>query len=149
VNAADPAWIETFVSTGFDVTTTVPIRVALLRETDDTHVLVVVQHHIAGDGQSMNPLLLDTITAYLARAAGHAPEWTELPVQYADFALWQRATLELIGARELDFWSETLRDLPDELPLPTDRPRPEVASGRGAYLNTHLDSELAAAVKRI
>ncbi|MGW4356405.1 amino acid adenylation domain-containing protein, partial [Nocardia sp. NPDC004582] len=146
---ADPAWIETFVSTGFDVTTTVPIRVALLRETEDTHILVVVQHHIAGDGQSMNPLLLDTITAYLSRAAGHAPEWTELPVQYADFTLWQRATLDLIGARELEFWTETLRDLPDELPLPTDRPRPEVASGRGAYLNTHLDSELTAAVKRI
>ncbi|MEU1428767.1 non-ribosomal peptide synthase/polyketide synthase [Nocardia sp. NPDC005746] len=148
-NAADPAWIAAFANTGFDVTTTVPIRAALLRESEDSHVLAVVQHHIAGDGQSMNPLLRDTVTAYLSRAAGHAPEWTDLPVQYADFALWQRATLELIGDRELAFWTETLRDLPEELSLPTDRPRPEAASGRGAYLHTTVDGDLAAAIKRI
>ncbi|MGW4531412.1 non-ribosomal peptide synthase/polyketide synthase [Nocardia sp. NPDC004340] len=148
-NAADPAWIEAFVSTGFDVTDTVPIRVALLRETEHSHMLVVVQHHIAGDGQSMNPLLRDTITAYLSRAAGHAPEWTDLPVQYAEFALWQQATLERVGARELAFWTETLADLPDEIALPTDRPRPEVASGHGAYLHTHLDADLTGAITRI
>ncbi|AYF73656.1 amino acid adenylation domain-containing protein [Nocardia yunnanensis] len=147
--AADPAFLAAFAATGFDVTTTVPIRAALLRESEHSHVLLVVQHHIAGDGSSTNPLLRDTITAYLSRAAGHAPEWTELPVQYADFALWQRAKLELVGDRELAFWSQTLRDLPDELPLPTDRPRPEVASGHGAYLHTTVDAELAAAVERI
>ncbi|BEK92864.1 non-ribosomal peptide synthase/polyketide synthase [Nocardia seriolae] len=148
-DAADPTWIANFAATGFDVTTTVPLRAALIRESDHSHVLLLVMHHIASDGQSTTPLLRDTITAYLSRAAGNAPQWTELPVQYADFALWQRATLELTGARELEYWTETLRDLPEELALPTDRPRPDVASGRGAYVHTRLDGELASAIRRI
>ncbi|MGV9839446.1 non-ribosomal peptide synthase/polyketide synthase [Nocardia niigatensis] len=148
-DAADLSWIESFVARGFDVTTTVPVRAALIRESAHSHVLVVVLHHIAGDGQSQDPLLRDTITAYLSRAAGHAPVWTELPVQYADYTLWQRAALEQSGPRELAYWTETLADVPEELPLPTDRPRPAVASGRGARVQARLDGGLAAAIKRI
>ncbi|MFE3959849.1 non-ribosomal peptide synthase/polyketide synthase [Nocardia sp. NPDC059091] len=148
-DAADLTWIESFVARGFDVTTTVPVRAALIRESEHSHVLVVVLHHIAGDGQSEDPLLRDTITAYLSRAAGQAPVWTELPVQYADYALWQRAALEQSGPRELAYWTEALADLPEELPLPTDRPRPAVASGRGARVQARLDGGLAAAIKRI
>ncbi|WP_306304989.1 non-ribosomal peptide synthetase [Nocardia concava] len=147
-DGADLNWIEGFVARGFDVTTTVPVRAALIRESAHSHVLVVVLHHIAGDGQSQDPLLRDTIAAYLSRAAGQAPVWSELPVQYADYTLWQRATLEQSGERELAFWKETLAGLP-ELPLPTDRPRPPVASGVGARVNARLDGGLAAEVKRI
>ncbi|MFE3223297.1 non-ribosomal peptide synthase/polyketide synthase [Nocardia sp. NPDC059228] len=148
-DAADLTWIESFVARGFDVTTTVPVRAALIRESEHSHVLVVVLHHIAGDGQSEDPLLRDTITAYLSRAAGQSPVWTELPVQYADYALWQRAVLEQSGPRELAYWTEALADLPEELPLPTDRPRPAVASGRGARVQARLDGGLATAIKRI
>ncbi|MTE17004.1 non-ribosomal peptide synthase/polyketide synthase [Nocardia aurantiaca] len=148
-DAADLTWIESFVARGFDVTTTVPMRAALIRESEHSHVLVVVLHHIAGDGQSQDPLLRDTITAYLSRVAGHAPAWTELPVQYADYTLWQRAVLERSGSRELEYWTEALADLPEDLPLPTDRPRPAVASGRGARVQARLDGGLAVAIKRI
>ncbi|MFF0612267.1 non-ribosomal peptide synthase/polyketide synthase [Nocardia tengchongensis] len=148
-DAADLTWIEGFVGRGFDVTTSVPLRAALIRESEHSHVLVVVLHHIAGDGQSMDPLLRDTITAYLSRAAGTAPAWPELPVQYADFTLWQQASLERIGERELTYWTETLAGLPEELPLPTDRPRPPVASGRGARVQARLDGGLALAIRRV
>ncbi|GAB2541556.1 non-ribosomal peptide synthase/polyketide synthase [Nocardia heshunensis] len=147
-DASDLTWIEDFVGRGFDVTGTVPLRAALIRESAHSHVLVVVLHHIAGDGQSQDPLLRDTITAYLSRVAGQAPVWQELPVQYADYALWQRAVVEQSGQRELDYWTATLADQPEDLPLPTDRPRPAVASGRGARVQARLDGGLAAAVKR-
>ncbi|MBL1075546.1 non-ribosomal peptide synthase/polyketide synthase [Nocardia sp. 2] len=142
----DLGWIERLVAEGFDVTTAVPVRAALIRESEHSWVLAVVLHHIAGDGQSMEPLLRDTVTAYVARATGSAPMWTELPVQYADYALWQRATLERIGPDELEYWTETLRDLPEETALPFDRPRPAVASGRGDTVKARFDGGLATAV---
>ncbi|MEC3919456.1 non-ribosomal peptide synthase/polyketide synthase [Nocardia sp. CDC160] len=148
-DAADLSWLEEFISRGFDVTTTVPVRAALIRESAHSHVLAVVLHHIAGDGQSTDPLLRDTITAYLARAAGSAPVWPELSVQYADYTLWHRAVLERTAERDLAYWTENLADLPEELPLPTDRPRPAVASFRGERVQARLDGGLAAAVKRI
>ncbi|MBX4378257.1 hypothetical protein K4H02_24685, partial [Mycobacterium tuberculosis] len=68
-------------------------RVRLLREDESTHLLVVVLHHIVADGESMGPFLGDLITAYAARTSGRAPAFGPLPVQYADFALWQRDAL--------------------------------------------------------
>ncbi|MBC3839634.1 hypothetical protein GXW82_03550 [Streptacidiphilus sp. 4-A2] len=79
-------------------------------------------HHIATDGWSLEPLARDLGTAYRARLVGELPQWSELPVQYADFALWQLANRELLD-RQLDFWSTELADLPEEAPLPLDRPR--------------------------
>ncbi|EME17622.1 non-ribosomal peptide synthetase, partial [Rhodococcus triatomae] len=143
-----PHRITALASEGFDVTTAPPLRAALLRVTPQEHVLVIVLHHICADGFSMAPLARDVMTAYGARATGLVPQWTPLPVQYADFALWQQRVLgsaddpDSLMARQLDYWTTTLADLPDLLPLPTDRPRPPVQSLRGAAAPFTIDAEL-------
>ena len=130
---------------GFDVTSEAPIRGALLRVVDDEHLLVVVVHHIAADGASTVPLARDILVAYTARLAGAAPEWEPLAVQYADFAMWQRAVLgdpddpQSLAAQQLAYWTRTLADAPAVLDLPTDRPRPAVASQRGARTDFRID----------
>ncbi|MGV9743694.1 amino acid adenylation domain-containing protein [Rhodococcus zopfii] len=135
----------TVLSRGFDVTVEPPIRGALLRISDVEHVLVVVVHHIAADGASTVPLARDILLAYTARLAGAAPAWEPLAVQYADFALWQRAVLgdpadaASLAARQLAYWSRTLADASAVLELPADRPRPPVASQRGARTDFRID----------
>ncbi|MET7771466.1 non-ribosomal peptide synthase/polyketide synthase [Nocardia sp. NPDC005366] len=123
-----------------------PVRLALLRVGSADHVLVVSMHHIAADGWSIAPLTRDLMRAYAARHAGTSPDWSPLPVQYADFALWQRDTLGAEDdpsspiAAQLRFWSTELADLPEVLTLPSDRPRPPVASGRGARHSFDIDA---------
>ncbi|WP_141810367.1 amino acid adenylation domain-containing protein [Nocardia bhagyanarayanae] len=137
-----------FVRRGFDVTAGVPLRVALLQLDGSAaeFLLVLVVHHIAGDGQSMGPLARDVMAAYAARLAGRAPEWEPLAVQYADFAWWQR---QMLGAEndpaslmsaQLEFWRSTLRGAPDRLELPADRPRPAVASLSGGRVPVEIDA---------
>ncbi|MEV6561061.1 amino acid adenylation domain-containing protein [Nocardia sp. NPDC051756] len=140
--------VYTLASSSFDVTTEVPVRVALLQVDGvaDTYVLAVVVHHIAADGSSMGPLVRDVMIAYAARTAGEAPNWAPLRVQYADYALWQRAVLgdetdaESIAAQQISFWRSHLADLPDLLELPTDRPRPAIASMAGARVDVQIDA---------
>ncbi|MFC4604943.1 amino acid adenylation domain-containing protein, partial [Rhodococcus kronopolitis] len=146
------AEVQAFASTGFDVTTEVPLRARLLRVSDAEYVLVLVVHHIAADGFSLAPLVRDVVTAYAARAAGQQPIWTPLPVQYADFALWQRAALGSEDdaastiARQLAYWTDALDGLPTQLDLPADRPRPAVASNRGVNYGFPLTPELVAGI---
>ena len=113
----------------FDLTTQTPLRAVLLRIDDDRHILVATMHHIASDGWSLAPFARDLGTAYVARVAGTEPGWQPLPVDYADFTLWQREQLgdtddpssEL--AEQLAFWRTTLMGAPDEIALPRDRAR--------------------------
>jgi hypothetical protein len=140
------------LSEGFDVTQQVPLRANLFRLDENAHVLAVVVHHIAADGFSMSPLARDVMDAYVSRVNGTAPDWAPLPVQYADYTLWQ---YEWLGSeaeetspmsRQLAYWTTALSDLPEVLDLPTDRPRPAVRSLRGGRVEFEIAPEIHAGV---
>uniref|UniRef100_UPI00209BE581 non-ribosomal peptide synthetase n=1 Tax=Rhodococcus erythropolis TaxID=1833 RepID=UPI00209BE581 len=149
------AGVAELATAGFDVTSEVPLRVKLFKVGDSEYVLVFVVHHISTDGFSMGPLTRDVMVAYEARTRASVPAWTPLPVQYADYSLWQREVLgseddpQSVIAQQIAFWSGALADLPEQLDLPGDRPRPEVASGRGAEVEFEIDAALHKAVNSI
>src|SRR6202042_2215458 len=132
-----PLMVAQISAEPFDLAAHVPLRVRLLRLGPGEHVLVVVIHHIATDGWSAGPLARDLSLAYAARRQARAPGWAPLPVQYADYAIWQR---ELLGdpddpgsvlAGQVAWWRQALDGMPAELALPASRPRPPVPSHRG------------------
>ncbi|WP_275792820.1 non-ribosomal peptide synthetase [Prescottella equi] len=147
--------VSELVGKGFDVRSAVPLRAGLFRLDDTTHVFAFVVHHISADGVSMAPMARDLVTAYAARTQGEAPQWQPLPVQYADYALWQREVLGsadepgTVAAGQLAHWVRALAGAPDQLDLPTDRPRPAVASMRGAETEFTLSAELHAALESL
>ncbi|NUT40407.1 MAG: AMP-binding protein, partial [Thermoactinospora sp.] len=130
---------------GFDLAAEPPIRAHLLRLGGDEHVLMLVLHHIAGDGWSAGPLVGDLMTAYEARRRGQAPAYEPLPVQYADYTLWQRE----LPATGLAAWTKALANLPDQLDLPFDRPRPAVPSGEGGTVPVAFPPALMADVEAL
>ncbi len=141
----------------FDLAAELPIRAWLFTLSQDEHMLVLLCHHTAADGWSLGVLLADLAAAYQGRRGGRAPGWAPLPVQYADYALWQRDLLGGDGAADGDgggvlagqvqYWREALAGLPDELALPFDRPRPAQPSRHGIQLEWALaDAGLHAAL---
>ncbi|MCX4820787.1 amino acid adenylation domain-containing protein [Streptomyces sp. NBC_01142] len=145
-----PELISDAAGQGFDLTVDLPLRPHLYQLGPDEHVLVLVIHHIAGDAWSAVPLARDLSLAYVARTGGTAPDWTPLPVQYADYALWQRELIgaeadpDSVAAQQLAYWSRTLAGLPEELTLPTDRPRPVATGYQGELVDLNIDGELHA-----
>ncbi|HET6707517.1 amino acid adenylation domain-containing protein, partial [Amycolatopsis sp.] len=149
VDAADLAkHVDEVVRRGIDITTEPPLRAELLQPAAGEHVLVLVLHHIAGDGWSTRPLARDLVEAYAARSAGAAPEWDDLPVQYADYALWHRELLgdeadpESVLSRQTAYWTTRLAGAPRRLELPADRPPPAQPSGEGDVVRFELDAAL-------
>ncbi|MEV5176634.1 amino acid adenylation domain-containing protein [Streptomyces flaveolus] len=142
-----PGLVAETAAVPFDLARDLPLRVRLLRTAPDRHVLVLVVHHIACDGWSLRPLCRDLSVAYAARRSGRAPEWDPLPVEYGDYTRWQRELLgdrhdpESLVNRQLDFWRETLRGIPEEITLPTDRRRPPVAGHHGARVLFSVPAE--------
>ncbi|WP_433607262.1 amino acid adenylation domain-containing protein [Dactylosporangium sp. CA-139114] len=138
--AADevPARLARLAEVPFDLGTELPLRMHLLAVGEREHVLLAVLHHIVTDGASNGPLWRDLSIAYRARLGGEPPDWKPLPVQYADYAVWHRELLgddadpDGLAARQLAFWQRALAGLPPEATLPADRPRPALASHRGA-----------------
>ncbi|RPK57828.1 Dimodular nonribosomal peptide synthase [Streptomyces sp. ADI96-02] len=139
----------------FDLEVDVPLRGCVLQTGDEEFLQVLVVHHIAGDGASLAPLARDVSTAYRARVAGAAPDWAELPVQYADYARWQR---ELLGDEtdpdsllsvQTAYWREELAGVSRPLPLPLDRPRPAMMTFRGGSVPAGLPSRLLAEVEKL
>ncbi|MFF3108085.1 amino acid adenylation domain-containing protein [Kitasatospora sp. NPDC057904] len=136
----------------FRLTTEPALRARLFRLGPDEHVLLLVVHHVACDGWSLEPLLDDLAEAYGARHTGTAPAWPPLPVQYADFTLWQR---ELLGteddpesrlSQQTEYWRRTLAGLPDQLALPFDRPRSGTVGLRGGEVAVEVGPALHAAL---
>jgi len=132
--------IEAAVRYEFDLASELPVRAWLFAVAEGEHVLLLLCHHIASDGWSVRVMMSDLAVAYRARCGSRAPGWAPLPVQYADYALWQRDLLGGGGvlAGQIEYWTRALAGVPEELALPFDRPRPVVASGRGGRVGWQL-----------
>ncbi|MER5481516.1 amino acid adenylation domain-containing protein [Streptomyces sp. NPDC002734] len=135
----------------FDLAHEIPLKAWLVEEDDGAQLLVLVLHHIAADGWSVGPLLDDLAAAYRARAEGRAPAWEPLPVQYADYALWQHelASDEAAVRGHLEFWERNLAGAPPVLELPAARPRPAEPSHRGGHVPIVLDAATHQALEEL
>ncbi|MEY4910318.1 MAG: hypothetical protein RL260_4036, partial [Pseudomonadota bacterium] len=126
------------------------IRARLLRLAPEDHVLLVTMHHIVCDGWSMGVLINELGALYTAFSQGRPDPLPALPIQYADFAVWQRRWLQgPVLQRQLAFWCDHLQGAPALLELPTDRPRPAAQDFRGAAVGFALEADLSAALRSL
>ena len=148
--AAARRWTAAYVRRPFDLSTGGLLRVAVLRLSEEEHIAIMVMHHIVSDGWSMGVLIRELGVLYTAFCAGQPSPLGELPVQYADYALWQRDWLQGdVLARQVKYWKDRLSGAPAALDLPIDRARPAVQSFRGASVSLTLPKELIEALQRV
>ncbi|HYO62149.1 MAG TPA: amino acid adenylation domain-containing protein, partial [Pyrinomonadaceae bacterium] len=134
----------------FDLAAGPLMRVGLLRLSQEEHICLLTMHHVVSDGWSVAVLMNEVAALYEAYAAGQESPLPELPVQYADYAVWQREHLrgEVLD-NQLTYWKQQLAGAPAALELPTDRPRPAVQTHRGAREHFRLDAELTGDLKAL
>ncbi len=139
----------------FDLRTEIPLRATLVDVGGAETIVVLVVHHIAVDEWSTAALLADLSAAYGLRQVGQEPEWEPLPVQYADYALWQREILgeasapSALATAQLDHWTRTLDGIPDEIELPADRSRPARFSYRGGAVPLGVDADTVRSLREL
>ena len=151
VDEADlPTRVEALIAQPFDLQQGPLLRVALLRLAEDEHVLVLVQHHIVSDGWSMQVMVDELVQLYAAFSQGEDLRLPALPLQYADYALWQRNWMDAgEKQRQLNYWREHLGGEQPVLELPLDHARPAQQSHRGASLDIHVPPALLAALRTL
>ncbi|HEU4595117.1 MAG TPA: amino acid adenylation domain-containing protein, partial [Pyrinomonadaceae bacterium] len=132
----------------FDLARGPLLRITLIQLDETEHVLLFTTHHIVSDGWSMGVLIREAGLLYDAFSRGADSPLPELPVQYADYAVWQ-ASQEENHRAQLDYWVERLADAPPLLALPTDRPRPSIQTHRGASVPFALSQELMDSLRRL
>ncbi|HEY3579490.1 MAG TPA: condensation domain-containing protein, partial [Pyrinomonadaceae bacterium] len=134
----------------FDLVNGPLLRVRLLQMSEDEQVLLVTMHHIVSDGWSMGVLVKEVAALYTAFVTGEAAQLAELPIQYADYSVWQREWLRgEVLERQLEYWREQLAGAPTVLELPSDRPRPAVQSFRGSFEPVTISAEVTAHLKSL
>ncbi|WP_257153489.1 condensation domain-containing protein, partial [Pseudomonas sp. ICMP 561] len=134
----------------FDLSTGPLLRLALIRLDTREHILLLTLHHIVSDGWSMGVLTDEFASLYTAHVSGAAAQLEALPVQYADYARWQRLWMAAgEGDRQLDYWTRQLGGEALVLTLPSDRPRPAVQSYRGAALDFQLPAALSNGLREL
>ncbi|SFW19181.1 non-ribosomal peptide synthetase [Pseudomonas sp. NFACC10-1] len=136
--------VATVTGQPFDLRTGPLLRAHLFRLADDEHVLVVSMHHIVSDGWSMDVMIQEFVHCYQAYCEGREPALPELPLQYADYAIWQRSWLEAgEGARQLDYWRKQLGEEQPLLDAAPDFPRPATQSYQGEHLRFDFGVDLS------
>lgn len=139
----------------FDLVRDLPLRAWLFALGPQEHVLLISMHHIVSDGWSLGPLTRDLARAYEARRRGAEPSMPPLPVQYADYTLWQRQLLgreedpDSLASRQLAYWRSVLDGMPQELRLPADHPRRPVSDFAGGTIEFTLAADLHTALVEV
>lgn len=127
----------------FDLASDLMLRVTAIKLSDEEHVLLALEHHIAFDGWSDGLLFEELAELYGAELEDRAAQLPELPIQYGDFAVWQRGRMDgALLESHLAYWRAQLGDAPAKIELPTDRPRPPVQTFSGSHHHFELDTEL-------
>lgn len=148
-------WLRRLAAVEFDITAQVPVRFALAELGTNEHALAVVVHRICADRASIRPFLRDLAQAFLARRNRAVPTWPPLRPQYADYAMRQRELLgdeydlESPAGAQLAYWAAELADLPHELNLPVDRPRPTTPSFMGVTTDFVIDARTRAGLAEL
>ena len=142
------ALVQESSARSFDLERDLPIRLWILRESVDSHIVVLVMHHIASDGLSLAPLLRDLEEAYVARRLGRAPGWAPLPVTYADHTLWQRER-SAEQSEEIEWWRATLAGLPEEIRLPGEKPGTPSGARPSGTVEGALPAEALSRLQRL
>ncbi|MFL1501830.1 amino acid adenylation domain-containing protein [Pseudomonas sp. S191] len=144
------AWVQAQIAHPFDLEQGPLLRVKVLQLAPDEHVLVLVLHHIVSDGWSMQVMVDELVQMYVAYSQGKDVQLPALPIQYPDYALWQRSWMEAgEKERQLGYWRERLGGEQPVLELPLDHPRPAVQSYRGARLDVSVEAALVNGLKAL